>query len=183
MRGRFRWAQPSGQAPHRTFPGRSAARSDALQTRDRHKRRVCEGPGSAVHRHSASKTRVNALMALHRVRDTTHVSRKQNRSRDALLRPSHAHHHQAIPKNRLASGNKREAERRKAHCPTNRRFRGGATSPSSSPACGGGLGRGPRPPFGAHACGTRHRLLPRWLSPRTGFPDISSSRVFCPLTS
>jgi len=28
------------------------------------------GPASAVHRHSASQTRVNALMALHRVRDT-----------------------------------------------------------------------------------------------------------------
>jgi hypothetical protein len=27
-----------------------------------------------------------------------------------------------------------------------------------------------RPPFGAHASGTRHRLLPRWLSSRTGFP-------------
>jgi hypothetical protein len=31
--------------------------------------------------------------------------------------------------------------------------------------------------------GTRHRLLPRWLSPRTGFPDVSNSRVFCPLAS
>jgi hypothetical protein len=32
--------------------------------------------------------------------------------------------------------------------------------------------------------GTRQaeRIQP-WLSPRTGFPDISSSRVFCPLTS
>jgi hypothetical protein len=29
---------------------------------------------------------------------------------------------------------------------------------------------GSTPPFGAHARGTRHRLLPRWLSPRTGFP-------------
>jgi hypothetical protein len=28
-----------------------------------------------------------------------------------------------------------------------------------------------RPPVGAHACGTRHRLSPRWLSPRTGFPE------------
>jgi len=33
--------------------------------------------------------------------------------------------------------------------------------------CGGGGGA---PPFGAHACGTHHRLLPRWLSSRTGFP-------------
>jgi succinyl-CoA synthetase beta subunit len=41
------------------FPGRGAARSDALQTRDRYGRRVYEGPGSAVHR-----------FALHRVRET-----------------------------------------------------------------------------------------------------------------
>ena len=38
---------------------------------------VRDGPGSAVHRHSASKTRVNALMAksyaLHRVRDTRRI--------------------------------------------------------------------------------------------------------------
>ena len=32
------------------FPGRSAARSGALQTRDRQKLRACNGPGSAVHR-------------------------------------------------------------------------------------------------------------------------------------
>src|SRR6202795_841920 len=31
-------------------PGRSAARSGALQTRDRYKLRVWNGPGSAVHR-------------------------------------------------------------------------------------------------------------------------------------
>ena len=31
---------------------------------------MLKGPGSAVHRHSAWKTRVNALIALHRVRDT-----------------------------------------------------------------------------------------------------------------
>jgi len=30
---------------------------------------MCEGPGSAVHRHSASKTRVNAL-SLQRIRET-----------------------------------------------------------------------------------------------------------------
>jgi hypothetical protein len=52
------------------FPERSAARSAALQTRDRYELGVCDGPGSAVHRRSASKTRVNALMALHRIRDT-----------------------------------------------------------------------------------------------------------------
>jgi hypothetical protein len=31
---------------------------------------VRDDPGSAVHRHSASKTRVTALMALHRIRET-----------------------------------------------------------------------------------------------------------------
>jgi hypothetical protein len=28
--------------------------------------------------------------------------------------------------------------------------------------------------------GTRHRLSPRWLSPRTGFPQSTAKRVFCP---
>ena len=37
------------------------------------------------------------------------------------------------------------------------------------------------PPFGAHACGTRHRLLPRWLSSRTGFPAAAAKRAFLPL--
>jgi len=40
------------------FPGRSAARSGALQTRDRYKRPVWNDPGSAVHR-----------FALHRIRE------------------------------------------------------------------------------------------------------------------
>src|SRR5262249_26026182 len=40
-------------------PGRSAARSGALQTRDRYRLRMLNGPGSAVHR-----------FALHRIRDT-----------------------------------------------------------------------------------------------------------------
>jgi hypothetical protein len=46
------------------------ARNEALQTRDRYGLGICKGPGSAVHHHSASKTRVNALMVLHRIRDT-----------------------------------------------------------------------------------------------------------------
>ena len=52
-------------------PGAAQRRfSGALQTRDRSKLGIRNGPGSAVHRDSASKTRVNALVALHRVRDT-----------------------------------------------------------------------------------------------------------------
>jgi hypothetical protein len=38
-----------------------------------------------------------------------------------------------------------------------------------------------RPPFGAHACGTHHRLLPRWLSPRTGFPADGLRECFARL--
>jgi len=34
----------------RRFPGAAQRDSGALQTRDRYERRVCEGPGSAVHR-------------------------------------------------------------------------------------------------------------------------------------
>jgi hypothetical protein len=37
---------------------------------------------------------------------------------------------------------------------------------------------GGAPPFGAHACGTRHRLLPRWLSPGTGFPAAPADGRF-----
>src|SRR5712671_2127235 len=44
-------------------PGRSAARSAALRTRDRCEHRFWNGPGSAVH-HS------RCTLALHRVRDT-----------------------------------------------------------------------------------------------------------------
>jgi hypothetical protein len=42
----------------RTFPGRSAAQSGALPTRDRKTLRACEGPGTAAHR-----------FTLHRIRD------------------------------------------------------------------------------------------------------------------
>ena len=56
-----------------TCPGRSAARSAALLSRGPCRMARDMGPGSAAQRHSASKTRVNALMALHRVRDTCRV--------------------------------------------------------------------------------------------------------------
>jgi hypothetical protein len=55
MRGRFiGWIEA-----YLLFPGRSAARSGALQTRDRYRLGVCDDPGSAVHR-----------FALHRIRET-----------------------------------------------------------------------------------------------------------------
>src|SRR5262245_28766751 len=76
------------------------------------------------------------------------------------LRPRLVHH--AATKRKATKPclpRKREAERRKAHCPTNVRVKRGRA-----------LLSGGAPPFGAHACGTRHRLLPRWLSSRTGFP-------------
>jgi hypothetical protein len=41
------------------FPGRGAARSDALQTRDRHETEIFCDPGSAVHH-----------FVLHRIRET-----------------------------------------------------------------------------------------------------------------
>jgi hypothetical protein len=91
---------------------------------------------------------------------------KENRSRGASSRPSLANHDEK----RLAPRQTREAKRRKAHCPTNRRLRGGASMTG-------------RARLSALHRGTHHRLLPRWLSPRTGFPDVSSSQVFCPLAS
>src|SRR5207302_1648789 len=65
----------------RVCPGRSAARSDALQTRDRHGHGVCGGPGSAVHydAHAGKLTHtaptVCVRVALHRIRDTAERSR------------------------------------------------------------------------------------------------------------
>jgi hypothetical protein len=86
-------------------------------------------------------------------------------------------------KNRFASGTKEGSGAPKGalsiQCPRQARLR---AILSFLPRLRGRVGRG-TPPFGAHAYGTRHRLLPRWLSPRTGFPNVSSSRVFCPLTS
>jgi hypothetical protein len=41
-----------------------------LQTRDRTKLCVRDDPGSAAHHHSARRTRVNALLVMHRVRET-----------------------------------------------------------------------------------------------------------------
>jgi hypothetical protein len=49
------------------FPG-AAPCNDAPQTRDRNKLGVCDDP--AVYRHSAALMRVNALMVLHRIRET-----------------------------------------------------------------------------------------------------------------
>ena len=88
---------------------------------------------------------------------------------------------------------KREAERRKAHaihvraaqtsvrsCATHL-LRGCAPTISFLPRLQGRVREGARPPFGAHACGTRHRLSPRWLSPRTGFPADEPRRCFARL--
>ena len=112
---------------------------------------------------------------------------KRNRSRDALMRPSFANRDDA--KNRFASGKQREAERRKAHaihvraaqtsvrsCATHL-LRGCAPTISSLPRLRGRVREGARPPFGAHACGTRHRLSPRWLSPEPGFPKTDFESV------
>ena len=80
---------------------------------------------------------------------------------------------------KIASGNQREAERRKAHaihvravankCAQFAPLIRSAAARTCSEA---------RPPFGAHACGTRHRLSPRWLSPRTGFPEDGPRECF-----
>jgi hypothetical protein len=103
----------------------------------------------------------------------------QNRSRGALVRPSFANHDDA-KKDSLPSS-KREAERRKAHANhvrvcANKCARTCATHPYAA-----ARPFGARPPFGAHACGTRHRLSPRWLIARTGFPADEPRRCFARL--
>jgi hypothetical protein len=76
---------------------------------------------------------------------------------------------------------KREAKRRKAHANHVRAHR--QTSPpadASSAAARHSRGRARLP---ALHRGTRHRLLPRWLSPRTGFPQGTAYQVFCPFAA
>src|SRR3984885_14526628 len=106
--------------------------------------------------------------------------RKQSRSRGVwapefcqATKPSH----EAVCVNARPCRRGREAERRKAHCPT-------VSAPTDKSAklvcarlravsffCG-------TPPFGARACGPRRRLLPRWLSSRTGFPAAAADGCF-----
>src|SRR6202046_5556253 len=81
-------------------------------------------------------------------------------------RPSPADHHDA-KEDTAPPKRERSAERR--------------MSAIAAPSAAARFSYEARPPFGAHACGTRHRLLPRWLSPRTGFPANEPCRVFCPL--
>jgi len=111
----------------------------------------------------------------HFVRERT----KRNRSRDALTRPSFAHHDNA--KNRFASRHqrgKRSAERRMPSMSALRK-QVYAVAPLICYAAARPFGA--RPPFGAHARGTRHRLSPRWLSPRTGFPEDGLRECFARL--
>jgi hypothetical protein len=171
---------------HATCPGRSAARSDACRpgiVTDSH---ICEGPGSAVHRHSASKTRVNALMALHRVRDTARTASFSRRVRARALpttttprkeSPRHTHDPEKwCPAFGHDHAQKREAKRRKAHA---NHIRAAATDVATQAALSAAArhcrGRARLP---ALHRGTRHRLSPRWLSPRTGFPQSAAHRSF-----
>ena len=97
------------------------------------------------------------------------------------------------PKKICSRQSKREAERRKAHANhvrvcADKCARTCATHPLRGcapklllPRLRGKVREGARPPFGAHACGTRHRLSPRWLSPRTGFPEDGLRECFARL--
>ncbi len=118
----------------------------------------------------------------------------RNRSRDAPLRPSLANHDAKKGSPPLPQKRERSAERRIVQpMSADRRqvYTADKCTQSAYKTCLRNLSATrlrnlfaeARPPFGAHACGTRHRLLPRWLSPRTGFPEDSSSQVFCPLAS
>jgi hypothetical protein len=70
---------------------RRTSRRAALQSRGRTERGLWHGLGSAKQRHSASKTRVNALVVLHRARDTGPLGWRghEERALDAtqLVRP------------------------------------------------------------------------------------------------
>ncbi|WP_458758456.1 hypothetical protein ACSVBT_19685 [Afipia sp. TerB] len=66
-------------------------RSVASLTRDRRELGVWNGPGSAAHRHSAAKTRVNALMALRSIRGTTSLILKSIAQRRVLKNEASMH--------------------------------------------------------------------------------------------
>ena len=83
---------------------------------------------------------------------------------------------------KFAPSNKREAKRRKAqsnHWPRSIDKRCRRSMPGARLRAKRRRARLPAPHRGTRQA---ERIQP-WLSPRTGFPDISSSRVFCPLTS
>jgi hypothetical protein len=106
------------------------------------------------------------------------VADKRKHSRGALTRPSYAHHHNAIPKIDSPPANKREAKRRKAHCPTNlplarqRAFVGGAlafrrlTAALARPNASS-LGSAPVPAFPETRPGGRYPLRPVSSLPRS----------------
>jgi hypothetical protein len=89
---------------------------------------------------------------------------KQSRPRGAFERPSFAHHQPSVRKQR---NKKKGGEAPKGALFANCRLRGSATLDE----------RRARLPALRH--GTRHRLSPRWLSPRPGFPQERGGSVFC----
>jgi len=120
-----------------------------------------------------------------RVRDT----HAQPRSRDANASEC------AVPPRREKSApnkkGRRSAERRMPTMSAQQRrmspfadaFRAAARlSFPPPPLAGEGRGGG-RARLPALHRGTRQRLSPRWLSPRTGFPQSTAKRVFCPLAA
>jgi hypothetical protein len=87
---------------------------------------------------------------------------KHNRSRGAFERPSLAHHQPNVRKKQKEG--RRSAERRIVRQLPLARQRGLFERRARLPAL-------------RH--GTRHRLSPRWLSPRPGFPQRRGGAVFC----
>ena len=89
------------------------------------------------------------------------------------------------PKISSPPAQKREAERRKAHCPTNVRVkRGRAPSISFLPACAGEVWEGARRPSALTLAALTTGSYPDGSAPEPGFLKESSiSQVFCPLAS
>jgi hypothetical protein len=88
---------------------------------------------------------------------------RQNRSRGASSAP------EACSTPPQSEKPRSFASRQRGKRSAERRIVQPMSASSAAARCSGGA-----PPFGAHACGTRHRLLPRWLSSRTGFPAASA---------
>ena len=97
----------------------------------------------------------------------------------AQSRPSFVHHHHAKEKFAPKQKGRRSAERRMPTMSAQQR----RMSPSADAFRAAARHSRGRARLPALHRGTRQRLSPRWLSPRTGFPQSTAKRVFCPLAA
>ncbi len=155
MRGRRRLAQNRREAPS---PGllRFACNPTSPRTRGEANHKATKAGSSAYTPHRGrSRGDASSLPSPANAEgERKPFSRRIVCARGLFTTPPQSKSYEALPP---AKRGKRSAERR-------------IVQPMSASSAAARCCLGRAPPFGAHACGTRHRLLPRWLSSSTGFP-------------